>query len=80
MKTVDVSYFAVLREQRGLAGERVTTTARTPRELYDELQRHHGLTLEADCLKVALNQEFRDMDSLLKDGDEVVFLPPVAGG
>jgi molybdopterin converting factor small subunit len=29
---------------------------------------------------VAINAEFRDWQSPLKDGDSVVFIPPVAGG
>jgi molybdopterin converting factor small subunit len=31
-------------------------------------------------LKVAVNDEFRDWDAVLADGDRVVFIPPVAGG
>lgn len=29
---------------------------------------------------VAINHEFADMDSLVKDGDEVGFIPPMSGG
>jgi molybdopterin converting factor small subunit len=31
-------------------------------------------------LKVAINGEFTDWSTPLADGDEVVFIPPVAGG
>lgn len=31
-------------------------------------------------LRVAVNEEYSAMDTILSDGDEVVFIPPVAGG
>lgn len=31
-------------------------------------------------VRVAINQEYATWDTLLHDGDEVVFIPPVAGG
>jgi len=31
-------------------------------------------------LKVAVNEQFSDWSHLLRDGDTVVFIPPVAGG
>jgi molybdopterin converting factor small subunit len=31
-------------------------------------------------LRVAINSEFGDWTAPLKDGDAVVFIPPVAGG
>jgi sulfur-carrier protein len=80
MKTVLVRYFAVLREQRGLDEERVTTGAVTARELYEELRRRHGFTLPAARLRMAVNDEFGPWESEVRDGDALVFLPPVAGG
>jgi len=29
---------------------------------------------------VAINEDFSDWNTPLKDGDELVFIPPVAGG
>lgn len=31
-------------------------------------------------LRVAINEEYTSMETELSDGDEVVFIPPVAGG
>ena len=47
MKTIDVQYFAILREQRGLGREKVSTAAVTAGELYAELGARHGFTLPA---------------------------------
>ncbi len=79
-KQVGVLYFAILREARGLDSERVNTLACTAAGLYDELGFKHRLPLQMDALRVAINGEFSTWDALLADGDEVVFIPPVAGG
>ena len=38
------------------------------------------LGLGIDRLRVALNAEFQAWSAEIQDGDEVVFIPPVAGG
>ncbi len=75
-----VQYFALLREQAGRREEAVTSSAPTPRELFAELSRRHGFTLAPEHLKVAVNSEFSDWSRPLVAGDQVVFIPPVAGG
>ncbi|MEO7775368.1 MAG: NTP transferase domain-containing protein [Steroidobacteraceae bacterium] len=75
-----VQYFAILREQAGRSEERLTTRARTARELFGELQTRHRFTLPEDRLRVAINSEFGEWTAPLKNGDAVVFIPPVAGG
>lgn len=79
-KTVRVRYFAVLREQRGLDEEMVATAAPTAAEVYEELRARHGFTLPADRLRVAINDDFAPWSAVVRDGDALVFLPPVAGG
>ncbi len=80
MKTVQVQYFAILREQRGLAHEVCATEAATAAELYAELRARHGFTLAPERLRVALNDEFAAWAAPLHEGDALVFIPPVAGG
>lgn len=80
MKNVTVQYFALLREQRGLTQENLATAAATPGALYDELRGRHGFTLPADCVRAAVNDDFVDSAAPLREGDRVVFIPPVAGG
>jgi len=80
LRRVKVRYFALLREQAGRGSEDLQTAARTPQELYEQLQRERGLQLAPQFLRVAINDEFGDWQQPLADGDTVAFLPPVAGG
>jgi sulfur-carrier protein len=78
--TIQVDYYAAFREQRGRAGESVQTAARTPLELYGELQRQHGFAWQPGSLQVAVNDEFCEWHTPLQTGDRVVFIAPVSGG
>ena len=80
MPTLAIQYFAILREQRGLAHETVTTSKTTPEQLYEELRTRHHFTLPADRVRAAVNGEFVAPDATLPEAAEVVFIPPVAGG
>ena len=80
MIKINVQYFAVLREQRGLSEEAVQTMAKTAGDLYDEIAHTHGLTFEKSLIRAAINDRFVDMSEQIEDGDKVVFIPPVAGG
>jgi molybdopterin-guanine dinucleotide biosynthesis protein A len=79
-RSLRVQYFALLREQAGRSEETLTSSARTPADLYAELQSRYGFSLPAAMLKVAVNGEFGDWAQPLQAGDAVVFIPPVAGG
>jgi len=80
IKSVHLRYFAILREQRGLASEAVETIAPTAKDLYEELQNTHGFNLNCNNLRVAVNDRFVNWSEELKNNDTVVFLPPVSGG
>lgn len=80
MKTVQVQYFAMLRDEAGCGEETVATMASTAAALYDELRSRRGFTLDRARLRVALNGDFAAWDSPLVDGARVVFMPPFAGG
>lgn len=80
MITITIQYFALLREQRGVTEERLATAAATPAALYEELRARHGFTLPGDRVRAAVNEAFVAADATLRDGDHVVFIPPVAGG
>jgi molybdopterin converting factor subunit 1 len=79
-KEIQIQYFAILREQRGVSEESLTTSAATLGNLYDELKEIHQFSLDIGSLKVIVNEEFSEWDRPFEQGDSVVFIPPVAGG
>ena len=79
-RTITVQYFAILREQRGVSQETLSTSAATPGALYEELRARHPFTLPRDRVRAAVNDAFVADDAPLREGDRVVFIPPVAGG
>lgn len=80
MKKIKISYFAILREARGQKEEVVLTQAPTARALYEELKIKHAFPLHENQLKVAINNAYVDWLTPVEENDEVVFIPPVAGG
>ncbi len=80
MKKIHISYFASLREERGLAQETLQTTAKTALDLYKELCRRHSFSLPSDIVRVAVNDAFHSLAVRLRNNDKVIFVPPVAGG
>lgn len=80
MTTVNVLYFASLRDATGRSDERVDSAAPDLRALYAELSDRHGFTLPIERLRVAVDGAFARWDAPLVDGAEVVFIPPVSGG
>lgn len=79
MAVIRVEYFAVLREHVGRAGEELRTAATTVGELYAELDQRYAFP-SVGRMKVAVNDESRDWNAPVRDGDFIVFIPPVAGG
>ncbi len=77
---VTVRYFAILRDRAGCAEEVVSTQAQTARELVDELIVSRQLGLPSPLIRIAINGAFAEDSILIQEGDEVVLLPPVAGG
>lgn len=76
--TIEIRYFASLRDQLGKAGdrfqpERALTVAELWRQLWPD-------TPLPDQTLVAVNQEYASADRTVQDGDEVAFFPPVTGG
>ena len=79
-KAIRVHYYALFREQAQRSEEQLETSAQTPAELYSELQARYPFQLAREQLKVAVNSDFSDWNTALRNGDTVVFIPPVAGG
>lgn len=79
---VKIKFFAILRERVG-TGE-ITKEIRegsTVAELWEALRRDYPkLAPVKTRLLYAVNQNYVNRDHILKDQDEVVFVPPVSGG
>ncbi|MBT4760664.1 MAG: MoaD/ThiS family protein [Bdellovibrionaceae bacterium] len=79
-KLIKVRYFAALREQAGIDQEKVSTQADTAEALYTELKNKYNFSLDIKNLKLSYNLNFSDFNQVIHNGDELVFIPPVAGG
>jgi len=79
---VRVRLFARLREQAGFETEALEVApGSTLGDVYDNLRRNHpALEPNRDVVRGAINQEFSDWDTVVSQGDEVAFIPPVSGG
>jgi molybdenum cofactor guanylyltransferase len=77
---INMTYFAALREICGLSNESVETDKIDAAGLYQELKKRFNWPLEQELVMVAANNEYVDMHYVLKAGDNIVFIPPVAGG
>ena len=75
-----IRYFASMREQSGCVYENIKSEAKTLRELYFELRRKYNFTFDESNIKISVNDLFVDWDFKLKGGEEIIFLPPIAGG
>ena len=79
---IKVKFFAILRECVGVGG--ITKEIRegsTVKELWEALKRDYPKLAAAEMrLLYAVNQDYVNGDHVLKDHDEIVFVPPVSGG
>ena len=83
-RSIQLRYFASIRESLGTSSEALQTTATTVGELRDELIARGGSYAEAlargRAVRVSLNQTMSDESAALPDRAEVAFFPPVTGG
>lgn len=76
---LSVKYFASMRERMGCAEQMIELDVNeiSVAQLWDQHLSQEPLL--ANTL-VAVNMEYCDRETLLKEGDEVAFFPPVTGG
>jgi molybdopterin synthase sulfur carrier subunit len=82
--TLELRYFAWLRERVGEASETVETGAATVGELVEELKaadpRYALAFADLRAVRVAVDQELADLAAPLAGAREVAFFPPMTGG
>ena len=82
--TLEILYFAWLRERIGLPRESVTTEAATVADLVAELRtredRYALAFSDLRAVRVALDQQLSDFSAPLAGVREVAFFPPMTGG
>jgi molybdopterin synthase sulfur carrier subunit len=81
-----ILYFAWLRQKTGIDSEDVDVPAEVGdvAGLLDWLKQRNANFAEAlsdfESVRVAVNQEFAELDSPVAAGDEVAIFPPMTGG
>ena len=78
--SVKILYFASLADRAGCSEETVDANTVSAKSIYEEARLRHGFAFDVDRLRVAVNGAFVSWDSAVRDGDEIVFIPPVSGG
>lgn len=79
---VKVKFFAILRERVGTSEiTKEVSEGTTVGELWATLKREYASLGSVEMrLLYAVNQNYVNGDHILKDHDEIVFVPPVSGG
>ncbi len=83
---LELRFFASLREALGISQESITipATVKTIADLRIHLIERGSpwaeVLADGKVLRCALNQHMVDASTLLQDGAEVAFFPPVTGG
>ncbi|EEY91675.1 ThiS family protein [Acinetobacter junii SH205] len=79
--TISILYFASLADEAKCHEEKVTVQKSISlHALYANLNQKHCFSKPQSQLRVAVNDYFVDWDQEVCDGDNVVFMTPVAGG
>ncbi|CTQ33645.1 molybdopterin converting factor subunit 1 [Jannaschia rubra] len=82
--TLDVLYFAWLRERIGLGREVIETEAATVADLVAELrtreERYALAFSDMTTVRCAVDQDLVPLDTPLTGAREVAFFPPMTGG
>ena len=79
---VRLLFFAVLRDITGKNETEVSVAEGTRAgDVWSSLRREHAaLASYAKPPMIAINEDYATPETQLRDGDELVFIPPVAGG
>ena len=74
-----VMFFAHLRDLVGEESIKLDAVGKTVAELKEIIVEKYAVS-KFDTVMTAINEEFAANDEIIKDGDEIAFIPPVSGG
>lgn len=78
---ITVNYFASMAETTGKDTETISiANGLTAQQVFSILKQQYDFASISGRIRVAINHHFSDWDTLLKDGDTLAFIQPVAGG
>ena len=83
---MNLLYFAWIRVKMGVSGEHIDPpkTIKDIKGLIDWIKQRNQISNEAfsdiSNIRIAVNQEYVDIDHPVQAGDEIAFFPPVTGG
>ena len=80
--TVRLLFFAVLRDIAGTdTRDLALSEGTTARDVWQSLRREFAKLADyTQPPMIAINESYAAPDAILRDGDELAFIPPVAGG
>lgn len=79
-KKIQVRYFALVGERRGVQTDPYETEAATARQLLREIEANKVIPLTTNISKAVINGKYAEWDDPIKDGDLVTLLSPFSGG
>jgi cyclic pyranopterin phosphate synthase len=79
---IKLKYFAHLRElsQKDEEDYFVTENKINLATIYNEMKEKYHFKYDENVMKYAVNDDFVNQHIILKEGDQLIFIPPVAGG
>ena len=80
MINLEILFFGKLKETWNTKKLSIQTSSDNIEDLYAELLTNVSEVPHKPSIKVAINDEFVNWDSKLKDNDSIAFLPPASGG
>ncbi len=80
MHSIQVRFFAAFREFAGTDAVLLETDAETVDDVFEACLQQFPRLFRPEASLVAVNEKMADWSTAVRNGDEVLFFPPVAGG